>query len=159
MKFDPLAWNEVKHGSQTDAQKGKLRVLCSAQAPLYITIKGFPEVLAGVGTAFEIELAHEVTWRVDAPKDVRVFVYRPRSTSVEFDGEVYFNLDQMPMESGSVLEVKQALRAFELERRAALREMRDERAAIRAERESLIEAQGVAAESHEIADPLAEAST
>lgn len=157
MKFDPLSWNEVPNGSQNNAPKGKLRLLCSAQGALYVTLQNFPEVLAGVGTEFDLEFAQAVKYRLDAPKGVRVFVYRPRSTSVEFDGEVYFNLDQMPMESGSVTEVKRALRAFELERRAGLREMREEREALRLERQSLIEASAPAQSAPAAADPSADA--
>lgn len=131
MKFDVFQWNEVKPNVQTPKSKGRLRVLCSQPSPLYFSAQGY-EVLAGYGTSFDFEVSEEVTWRVDALKGVRVFVHAPAVTTAEPDGEVYTNIDRMPHESGTVAEVTRASRMLELQRRAMLREMREEAARLRA---------------------------
>lgn len=129
MKFDPVCWNEVNPNEKVQAAKGVLRVRASAPAPLYIEAEGC-EALCGVGTAFDVELSEAVTFRLDAPKGVRVFVHRPLATTVHAAGEVYTNIDRMPDESGSLMEVTRARRQLELERRAMLREIRAERDAV-----------------------------
>lgn len=135
MKFDVFQWDEVKHGEERKA-KGVLRVRCSASAPLYIEAEGY-EVLASVGTAHEIDLAQEVSWRVDAPKAVRVFVQQAAQTAFDLsEEEVFTNIDRMPDESGSMAEVLRARRQFELERRSLLNELRAEKAELRAARKA-----------------------
>lgn len=137
MKFDPLSWNEVKpNGKEISAQKGQLWVRCSAPCPLYITVEGV-EALAGVSCEHTIQLSDPVKWRVDAPQGVRVFFHRPHSTSVKFEGEVYTNIDQMPQESGSILEVKKTLRLFHLEQQQVMRGIREARDQLAAERDAL----------------------
>lgn len=131
MKFDPFSWQEVKPNEKIEFGKGVLRLRCSAPAPLYIEADGF-EVLAGIGATFDLELAQEVTFHVDAPEGVRVFYHRPVQTTFAAEGEVFTNIDRMPDESGSVMEVRRALRQLELERRAALREIRQAREAVAA---------------------------
>lgn len=133
MKFDPFNWNEVKPNEKVFAGQGLLRVRCSAPSPLYIEAQGV-EALCGVGTAFEVETSEAVSFRVDAPKGVRVFVHSPEVTSIVAAGEVFTNIDRMPDESGNLLEVRRALRQLEIERRAVLREIRAERAAFDASR-------------------------
>lgn len=131
MKLDPFAWSEVNPNEKVEAGKGILRVRCSASAPLYVECEGY-EVLAEVGTAFEVDLSEAVTWRVDAPKGARIFWMPPALTSHRPEGEVYTNIDRMPHESGQLAEVTRAMRMFEVERRSYLKQMRAEIAALRA---------------------------
>ena len=138
MKFNPFEWKEVKPHEENIYEKGLLVLRCSQAGALYLAAQGC-EALVGVGTAFDVQTSEQVTWRFDAPKGARVFMRVPERSAVEPEGEVYTNIDRMPDESGSVAEVTRALRQFELERRAGLRELRAEREAIRAERESLVE--------------------
>lgn len=133
MKFNPCDWKEVKPHEKAVSQKGMLRVRCSIAAPLYIESFG-AQALAGVATAFDLDLSEEVIWHFDAPKGARVFVFSPERAVRKVEGEVFTNIDRMPDESGSVAEVTRALRQFELERRAGLRELRAEREALAAER-------------------------
>lgn len=135
MKFDPYNWNEASPNEKVQSRKGILRVRTSAPAPLYISAEGV-EALAGYGTAFDVETSEAVIWRVDAPKGVRVFYEAPPRTSVAASGEVYTNIDRMPDESGNLAEVLRARRLFEIEQRAMLRDLRQERAALIAEREA-----------------------
>lgn len=129
MKFDPFSWQEVKPNEKIYFGKGVLRLRCSAPAPLYVEAKGF-EVLAGIGATFDLELAQDVTFHVDAPEGVRVFYHCPVQTTFAPEGEVFTNIDRMPDESGSVMEVRRALRELELQRRAVLRDIRQAREAL-----------------------------
>lgn len=129
MKFDLFSWLEAKTNEEIKVGKGVLRLRCSAPSPLYLKAEGH-EVLAGVSTAFEIDLAEEVTFRLDAPKGVRLFRYLPDQTSLPASGETFFNLDRMPHESGNLAEVNAALRKFELQQRSTLAAMKAERRAL-----------------------------
>ena len=128
MKFDPLAWEEVSPNEEINV-KGRLQLRCSAPSPLYIESEGL-EALAGVATEFQITDLPEVIVRVDAAPGVRIFLYRGYSSSVRDEGEVFTNIDRMVHESGAMQEVTRARRLFEIERRAALAEMRAEHEAI-----------------------------
>lgn len=123
MKFDPLTWNEVSANETIQIGKGVLRLRASAPVPVYIEIHGV-EALADYGTNVEIEVSEAARAKVIAPKGVRVFVYTPLPTAVQAQGEVFTNIDRMPSESGPMAEVTRALRALEIERRAALRDIR-----------------------------------
>lgn len=123
MKFDPLNWNEVKPNEDHKAKKGWLRLRLSQAAALYVAVEGY-EALVGVETAFNVEVSEAVTYRVEAPKGARVFVFAPPPTTHQPEGEVFTNIDRMVDESGSYNEVTRALRDIELQKRAMLREMK-----------------------------------
>lgn len=126
MKFDMFSWDEVKPNVENEAQKGTLFVRCSALAALYVTAQGV-ETLAGYGAEWSLEISEAVTYRVDAPKGVRVFKHRPfMETAVEADGEVFTNIDRMPHESGMMAEVTRARRMLEIEKRQMLNDIRRE---------------------------------
>lgn len=133
MKFDVFSWDEVKPNVKIEVGKGPLRLQCSAQTALYVEAEGV-EALAGLSAAHHIEVAEEVTIRLEtAAKGVRCFLFRPATTTaVEPHGEVYTNIDRMSDESGTMAEITKARRQFELERRAILREMKVEHAKLRA---------------------------
>lgn len=131
MKFDVFSWNEVPTNEATFFGKGHLRLRLSAPAPLFLEAQGV-EALAGVSEVFDLDLEEEVSFRIQAPEGVRAFLHVPEPTSVEASGEVFTNIDRMPHESGMVAEVTRARRQLELERRAMLREIREEAAIQRA---------------------------
>ncbi|AXH75565.1 MAG: hypothetical protein [Microviridae sp.] len=99
--------------------------MCSAPGNLYLTAFGF-EVLAGFGQEIDVQTAEAVTARLEAPEGTRVFVEIPRSIFQQSEGEVYTNIDRLPSESGSMLEITKALRAFKLEQAEIRRDMRAE---------------------------------
>ena len=123
MKFDPLTWNEVPTNETFNIGKGVVRLRASAPVPFYVEIHGV-EALADYGTNVEIEVSEAARAKVIAPKGVRVFVYSPMPTATQAQGEVFTNIDRMPSESGPMAEVTRALRALEIERRSALRDIR-----------------------------------
>lgn len=133
MKFNPEDWSETHAEVWHKARKGWLRVRCATPCALYVASETGIEALVGVGTSFDVETAQAVSWRVDAVNGnalVRVFVYSPPSTSFVAEGERFTNIDRMPSESGNLSEVTRAMRLFELQRRAAIREIRAERDAL-----------------------------
>ena len=121
MKFDPFNWQEVKANEEVPFAKGRLRLRLSAPAPVFIECEGV-ESLLGFAAEFEAHLPSEGTFTVEGP--VRVFAESASVTSVAVEGEVFTNIDRMPGESGSLLEVTRARRLFEMERRAMLAEIR-----------------------------------
>lgn len=131
MKFDVFTWNEVKPNEKNKAEKGRLRLLCSAPSPLYIEAEGV-EALAGVSTSFDLEVAQAVTFRLEAPKGVRLFQYHPFPTAFQADGEVFTNIDRLPHESGMLAEVTRARRQLEIERRSMMAQIRAETARAKA---------------------------
>lgn len=159
MKFDVFQWSEVNINAQIQAQKGRLQLRTSAQAALYIQAEGY-EALAGVGTSFDVEVAQAVTFRLEAPKGVRAFFYEPASSVAllgDDDKVVFTNIDRMPSDSGNLSEVQKAIRLFELQRRSALRELREERDAVRRERLATERAQAdvhdASGDAGNVADP------
>lgn len=150
MKFDPYSWLEVQSNVEVQASKGRLQLRVSAPCPLYVTAQGV-EALVGVSTEFTVEVAEEITFRLDAPEGVRVFVYDPVPTAVVADGEVFTNIDRMVSESGMLQEVTRARRQLEFERRAMLREIRETaetvQAQLRAENEAMKQLQTVSGAS------------
>lgn len=131
-KFDVFVWNEVTTNGKIAHPKGQLRLRLSQPAPLYIEAEGV-EALAGYASDFDLEVSEAVTFRVEAAKGVRAFLYNPLPTSTVAEGEVFTNVDRMPHESGMMAEVTRARRMFEIERRQALDELRRETAIMRAQ--------------------------
>lgn len=126
MKFDVFSWDEVKPNVENQAEKGTLQLRASAQAALYVTAQGV-ETLAGFASEWSLEISEAVTYRLDAPKGVRLFKYRPfMDTSVSPEGETFTNIDRMPHESGMMAEVTRARRMFEIEKRQMINEIRRE---------------------------------
>lgn len=123
MKFDVFQWSPVLIKVPQQAPLGRLWLRLSKPGALYVEAQGY-EVLAGYGAEFDLKLAQPVTFRIDAAETVSAFLYTPEAVYHRPDGEVFTNPDRMVHESGAVLEVRKALRAFELEKRAILREMR-----------------------------------
>lgn len=133
MKFDPFAWQEVANYEEIHVGKGRVQLRCSAPCALFVEAQGY-EALVGFGASFDVEVSEEMIFRAEGPKGLRVFHLAAKGTVLKAKGEVFTNIDRMPDESGNVLEVRRALRQLEIERRSALREIRAERDALRAER-------------------------
>lgn len=133
-KFNPQHWKVVKHG-QTFEFAGRLLLRSKAQIAVTVTDTYGCEALAGIGHEVRAEFAQasQVTVEcLDAEQDV--FLYAPQNDVIVCSGEVFTNIDRMPMESGTMLEVKKALRELELKRRGVLSEIRAERDAMKRER-------------------------
>lgn len=134
MKFDLWKWSEVNAGEEIEAPEGRLRLRCSAPAAVYVTAQGH-EVLAAVGQEVDLTFSEAVTYRVDGPQAVRVFQEAPVGSSYRSTGEVFTNIDRKPHESGTLLEVRAALRRDQIERRAYMREVELSTRRLRKERE------------------------
>jgi hypothetical protein len=135
MKFDLYHWREVNPNEQVQFSTGKVQVMCSCEAPLYLEADGV-EVLAGVGTSHNLTTAQVCKGRVEAPKGSRVFVYQGHAASVRPIGEKFTSADLMPLEGEHTLAIKRALREFQMERLADRRERAAESRARKREREA-----------------------
>lgn len=133
MKFDIFAWKEATNG-KGKIQGPRLRVRASSAVALFLSGHDADgvvhEVLAGVGTEFDLEAPGALTWRAEG-KGARVFVHEVEPSAMTFAGEVFTNIDRMPDESGTVAEVLRAQRLFKLEQQQMLREMREAARALR----------------------------
>lgn len=123
MKINPLEWNEV---NETSFEAQGLLLLRSSQ-PFALTIESF-----GVAVSVGAETSH----RIPLPEVAKVTllggsakVYRkePPAKFVVSNEETFVNIDRLPQESGTMLEVTKAVRLMKLEERAMIRRIREER--------------------------------
>lgn len=137
MKFDPFKWLEIEANVENEFQKGRLRLRSSQAGALYITCEGF-EALAGTGDSFDLEISEPGTARLDAPEGTRLFVEVIEGTVAPApEEECFTNIDRMAHESGSMLEVKRALRMLEIERRNTISQIRQESAMLAQQRAAM----------------------
>lgn len=134
-RFSPYEWSEITPGEYLTGVGGSVRLRASAPSALYIRCGGY-EALVGVDTDFDVSCGDGFEFCLAAPKTVRAFVHWPDPLAVPKAGETYTNPDRQTNESGAVLEVKRALREQQLRQRQFLQEIRAERAAFRALRET-----------------------
>lgn len=130
MKFDPFNWQEVTINDEYESPKGRLHIMCSQNASVYVQALGY-EVLAGVGQKIDITTAQAVTYRIEAPEGTRAFVETREAHFVKSSGEIFTNFDKKPTESGAVQEINRALRRFKLEQQEIRRQMRIESQTLR----------------------------
>lgn len=139
MKFDPFAWEEVPLGKDFEGPLGGLKVLASAPVALFISVQGF-EALAGYGHSFDLTLAEPFSFRVEGTKGIRAFWEVPGTMDLLPSPDPSLtNAERLPHESGSMNEVRRALRLQKLESRAILREFREESARLRADRQAFLD--------------------
>lgn len=132
MKLDLFSWNECEIAREIAAPAGRLWLKVSSPSAVFVSSQGY-EVLLGYGTEFDATLREPFSFRVDSTsKGVRAFVYGPALPTFEPSGEVFTNADRMIHESGTVLEVRKAMRAFQLEQRSMLRDLKIEQAKLKA---------------------------
>lgn len=136
MKIDLYKWREVKPNEKFQAPKGRLHIMCSKSANLYVEAFGI-EVLAGFGQEIDISTTETVIATVEADSDARVFIESPRAIFHESEGEVFTNIDRTPTESGSLNEVRKAMRLFQLEQRELSRQMKAEHHELLRQRKAL----------------------
>lgn len=140
MKFNPFDWVVMAERVIT-FDTGRVAIRSSLPAAFYIEVDGY-EVLAGSGLDLDYRLATPCKVRVDAPSKALLFAYKPFRQSYEPVGEVFSNPDRQPQESGTLLEVRKALRAFEVQQMQMKRELRNERAALQRARGERVASEG-----------------
>lgn len=133
MKIQLDHWREISANSQFNVPTGRVRVRCTQDCNLFLSELGH-EVLAGFGREIDVQTVSPAIGVVEAPKGARVFLYDPGRIFIEPTGEKFTNIDRQPMESGSVLAVRQAMRDMQLQQRGLMLEMREERRALEASR-------------------------
>lgn len=137
-KFNTFDWKEINHGEAFEVVGGKVHVRATRPVAVLVENEG-GEALAGTGLEVEQTFEGPVVVTVLATDEtpVRVFVFDRIRKAVPKRDEVFTNADRMPMESGTLLEVQKSLRAFKLEQRSMLGEMRAERRALELARRSV----------------------
>lgn len=152
MKVDLFAWQELQLQQKYQTAKGALHIKSSEPVALYAQAEGV-EVLVGTGTEIKAQFVQEVEYWVESAGSARVFVHAPGKQFYVPVGEVYTNADRAPDESGTVLEVRKALRQFHLEQQAVRREMRRDMANLRRARAATSPAEQTAEERDPPGDP------
>jgi len=123
MKINPLEWNEV---DETSFEAQGLLLLRSSQ-PFALTIETFGvAVSVGAETSHRIPLP-EVSKVTLLGGSAKVYRKEPPRKFVVANEETFVNIDRLPQESGTMLEVTKAVRLMKLEERAMIRRIREER--------------------------------
>ena len=123
MKINPLEWNEV---DETTFEAQGLLLLRSA-APFALSIETFGVAVAvGAATSHRVPLP-EVAKVTLVGGEAKVYRKDPPPRFVVSNQETFTNIDRLPQESGTMLEVTKALRLMKLEERAIVRRIREER--------------------------------
>lgn len=133
MQFDPFKWEELSSGKANEAPKGLLHIMSTEAISVLVTCQGH-EALAGVGTEVKVQIAEDFTYTIFGPKTARCFVKKPPKVYHKPSGEVFTNADRLPTESGTVLEVKRALRQLQIQQSTYMRENKLAQMRKRAER-------------------------
>ena len=130
--FDPSEWVKTPIETIQPAPEGALKINCTdPEARILISQDGHSPVLAAIGSC-DFWIPNDCFFAVSAKKGAQAFLYAPKPRSVTQDPTVYTNIDRQPHESGTMLEVRKALRAQEVRNQANLRGMREQVAAIKA---------------------------
>ena len=123
MKINPLEWNEV---NETSFEVQGLLLLRSSE-PFALTIESFGvAVSVGAETSHRIPLP-EVSKVTLVGGSAKVYRKEPPAKFVLSNEETFVNIDRLPQESGTMLEVTKAVRLMKLEERAMIRRIREER--------------------------------
>lgn len=149
-KFDTASWKEIAHGDQFEVTSGRVHLRATHEIAVLVEDENGTAI---AGTGREVQATFEkplvVVSIVSDHEDVRVFAYDPQRGAVPKRDVVFTNVERMPMESGNLLEVKKELRAFQLQQRGFMSELRAERAALRKE-----QAAAAAAKEKPAAEPV-----
>lgn len=149
MMFDATEWAEVTANKWLGCVTGKLEIRTSGFSVLYIRQLGI-EAIASSGYHHKVRVGTECEYMVAIPdKDATVYVHTPTNPAITVEGEKFTNLERKPAESGTLLEVKKAIRELQMNamlQRRALAEKEAERASRersqRVERKEAVKASG-----------------
>lgn len=129
MKLNPLEWSQIENGKQIQAPSGVVQLRGSAPFAVLVSALGV-ETVQFVAAQTRLRLPEAATFKViPSQEGLVVFMKDTRSRVVRMTGEKFTNIDRLPQESGTMLEVTRALRLMKLEERAMVRRIREERAA------------------------------
>lgn len=139
-RFDFHEWQEVTCGQKEILPEGRLRLRASSPVAVYFWNEGSKSpqsILAAVGEEIDLIYSLDGPYAFEViPREpgTRVFMHWPQVTVFEPGGEVFTNADRMIHESGSMYEVKRAMRHLQLEQRRIVAEAKAE---IRRERDNV----------------------
>lgn len=123
MKINPLEWKEL---DETSFVAQGLLLLQSAD-PFALAVETLGvEVSIGAATSHRIPLAEPAKVTL-LGGTMKVYRKEPPPRLVVSNEETFTNIDRLPQESGTMLEITKAVRLMKLEERAAIRRIREER--------------------------------
>lgn len=126
-KFNPFEWDVLKENTFEHVTES-LTLQFNTTVSLYIARLGY-EALVGNADRFDVKVQPPFDVRIEAPEDAVGYIRVPKAHSAESEGVIYTNADRQPHESGSVAEVRKALRQFQIEQAATFEQARATRAA------------------------------
>lgn len=118
MKINLYHWSEPNGPFKI---KDRLQMRLSQPTAVYASKDGV-EIQVGYGTYIDVQISGEFEVTFDPVADLRVFVSTPPQYNYRPSGEVFTNVDRQAHESGAVLEVRKALREFQIEQYHARQE-------------------------------------
>lgn len=140
-KVDPFAWVELLPGAWFAAFDGRALVRVSEPGALFVRASDddgeVAECLVGRDTEFDVSVSYPFEFQVVAPEGARVFVLDEYSQGSASSGDILTNIERRVEQSGSLYEVKKALRLQQFQRRELMATMRENAVAMQRMRESL----------------------
>lgn len=149
MLFDATEWAEVTANKWLGCTMGKLHVRTSEFSVLYVRQLGV-DAIASTGHEHKVRVGTECEYMIAMPgKDATCYVHTPTNPVLVIEAEKFTNLERKPSESGTLLEVKKAIRELQLnammqrrKRAAKEAERAEAERAQRAERKAEVRASG-----------------
>lgn len=125
MKINPLEWSPCNE--KLEVSSGVLQLRSLAPFGVLVVVQGV-ETAIGLQTEARITLPEAATVFLTPAKGATVYRKDVPSRVVHMTEENWTNIDRLPQESGTMLEITKALRMMKIEERAMVRRIRDERA-------------------------------
>lgn len=120
--FNSGDWREEK-GTTFEVASGVLFVMSNKPVSVFVETDGVESFL-GTGTQIRYKTQAKMNVRLERPPASIVHVYDPIKQVTRPTGPVFTNADRMPLESGTLFEIRRAARMFQLERKRQVEEMR-----------------------------------
>lgn len=149
MLFDATEWGEVSTNKWLECHTGRLEIRTNADSVLFVRQLGV-DAIASTGDHHKVRTGTFCEYMVAMPgKDAVAYQHLPTNPVIEPQGHKFTNLERKPTESGTMLEVKKAVRELQIDamlRRRALEERERERA-LQEREERLVKKEQVKKES------------
>jgi len=122
--YNPTDWIEIDLGDSQPAPQGKLKIITTDRdAAISIAAHNGEYVLAALGSC-DFTIPNDCRFVITGKKGCKAFLYYPAPATVDQDETVFTNMDRQPHESGTMMEVRRALREQEIRNMGQMREMR-----------------------------------
>lgn len=115
MIFDATEWSEIISNEWLGCVTGKVEIRTSEFSVLYIRQLGV-EAIASTGHHHRLRMGVECEYMIAMPgKQAKAYAHTPTNPVFTPEGEKFTNLERKPSESGTMMEVKKAVRELQLD--------------------------------------------